>query len=127
MSFIMNKIGKIILSPPPKNKLSDLLSSCTIPHKNVDSLTLKSGLDVADKSYNKKNIPNAKCFVCISHANVPAQNALLFFLSTGFSTCVKNYIIHDLYSLNVAIIVFSARSLTIDQWLIHQQHYKRVL
>jgi len=117
---------KIKLSKPPANKLSDSLADCTIPHKNVDSLTLKSGLDVADKSYNKKNIPNAKCFVCIAHANVPAQNALLFFLSAGFSTCVKNYIIHDLYSLNVAIIVFSARSLTIDNWLIHKVHYEAV-
>ena len=121
----MNKIGKIILSAPPKNKLSDLLNDCK-PISTGESLPLKSGLKV--NMY--KTIKDGKAslqqgrFCFVNHANVPVQNLVVMFLSEIYNKKHAQHAINKEH-LESAIIVFSVRSLTIDQWLIHQQHYKQ--
>jgi len=113
---------KIKLSKPPVNKLSDLLADCKAG--KGESLPLKSGLKVATSIYRKCSLQQDRfCFV--NDSNVPAQNQVVCFLSCIFSNGNTQHAINKDH-LESAIIVFSARSLTIDNWLIHQQHYKVV-
>ena len=116
----MNKIGKITLSAPPKNKLSDLLNDCKAG--KGESLPLKSGLKVATSIFRKCSLQQGRfCFV--NDSNVPAENKSVCFLS-----CIaNNKVFHTINKdhLENAIIVLSARSLTVTNWLLDKVHYKQ--
>jgi len=118
----MGPSKKIKLSKPLANKLSDLLADCK-PDKG-ESLPLKSGLKVATCIYRKNSLQQDRfCFV--NDSNVPAQNQVVVFLSCIFGGVNTRHTVNKDH-LESAIIVFSARKLTIDNWLIHHQHYEVV-